>query len=80
MCMNLRFAVSFIDLCITIQYAVFCESLSTFYVSLYIYIHITMKVNSQYTRSMLNTDKIECLIFCLMTVAFFKTYVQGAWL
>ena len=39
MSLNLRFAVSFIDLIITIQYAVFCKSLSTSYVSLYIYIH-----------------------------------------
>ena len=40
MSLKLHFAVSFIDLFIAIQYAVFCKSLSTFYVSLYIYIYI----------------------------------------
>ena len=35
-----KLAVSFIDLFNTIQYAVFRKSLTTFYVSLYIYIYI----------------------------------------
>ena len=38
MSLKLRFAVSFIDIFITIQYAVFRKSISMFYVSLYIYI------------------------------------------
>ena len=38
--LKLLFAVSFSELFITIQYAVFCKSISTFYISLYIYIYI----------------------------------------
>ena len=38
MFLKLLFAVLFSDLFITIQYAVFLRSISTFYVSLYIYI------------------------------------------
>ena len=43
MSLNLRFAVSFIDLFITLQYAVFHKSLSTFHVYIfimYVYIYI----------------------------------------
>ena len=38
--LNLRFTVSFIDLFRAIQYAVYRKSTCTFYVSLYIYMHI----------------------------------------
>ena len=37
--LNLEFAVSYADLFITIKYAVFRKSSTTFYVSLYIYIY-----------------------------------------
>ena len=40
MFLKLLFAVSLSDLFITIQYAVFRKSLTTHYVSLYIYIHM----------------------------------------
>ena len=45
MILKFSFAVSFSDLFITMQYAVFRRSLRTFYVSIYIYIAIY--INSQ---------------------------------
>ena len=44
MSLNLHFAVTFVDLFITIQYAIVCKSLSTFHESLYIYIYMCVYI------------------------------------
>ena len=48
MFLKLPFAVSFSVLFITIQYAVFCKSFRTFYVSICIYIYIIIRDNVTY--------------------------------
>ena len=53
MSLNLVFAVSYADLFITIKYAVFRKSSTTFYVSLYIYIYIYIRWQLSSRRSIL---------------------------
>ena len=59
------FAVSFGVLFITIQYAVFRKSFTTFYVSLYIYIYIGTRY-----RPVLNTRPWLFAVVCYCGVTF----------
>ena len=73
MALNICFAVSFIDLFITIQYTVFHKSLTTFYVLLYISmcvhtyhnIHIYMCAYIELKKILSKTGKV--LIFAGLT-------------
>ena len=59
MCLNLRFTVSCIDLFITIQYAVFCESFAMFYVSL-IYIYAIYCIRQMSLLYSISAHAISC--------------------
>ena len=61
--LNLRFAVSIIDLFITIQYAVFLQSLSTLYLSLSIYIYIYMYVCILYLFVIIHLNVAYLIIY-----------------